>query len=73
MRPTKINILPRTSARYSPLDNGSAIKGKKVNWRVVAVVGAIFIGAVWIVNPREQLRSFTSPADPSRADGTHPP
>ncbi|KAG8895686.1 Farnesyl pyrophosphate synthetase, partial [Tulasnella sp. 403] len=61
MRPGKINILPRTTGRYSPLDNAGTTGSRKFGWKGVALVLGIFVGAVWFINPQQQLQQYTSP------------
>ncbi|KAG8992864.1 Guanosine-diphosphatase [Tulasnella sp. 427] len=64
MRSTKINILPRTSARYSALDNGGTSSiGRKMGWKGVAILLGLFVGAVWIINPHQQYEKYTSGQD----------
>ncbi|KAG9051700.1 Guanosine-diphosphatase [Tulasnella sp. UAMH 9824] len=64
MRPTKINILPRSSGRYSPLDNpGPSSSGRKIGWRGVAILLGLFVGAVWIINPQQQYEKYASGPD----------
>lgn len=62
MRPTKINILPRTGSggRYSALDTSPHPTGRRLGWKGVAICMGLFIGAVWIINPRQQYQDYKS-------------
>src|SRR5262245_32384999 len=54
MRPSKINILSRGGS-YSPLENGGGARssGRRFGWKSVVLVAGIFVGALWMVGPRD--------------------
>ncbi|KAG8862498.1 Guanosine-diphosphatase [Tulasnella sp. 330] len=64
MRPTKINILPRSANGYSPLDtsmgSSSSTGPRRFGWRSAMLLFGLFIAAVWISGPTEQYRKYTT-------------
>lgn len=71
MRPTKINVLPRSNSgySYSALEGNSSSGPRRYTWRSIGIVSMLLIGTVWFVGPREQYRKYSSASQPR---GTRP-